>query len=824
MNLSKEIAIVIGILVLVTSVLLGIAVIQFSSDINTLNIILVISVLIIASDIGAAVFLEKVIRKQIKDLRLIADKLALGVADVTVSASSDDEIGALMQSFGKISDNIKSQAAAAEKIASGDLSIEIIPRSDRDILADSMKSMINNLKSLADETYMLTESAIEGDLSVRGNADSFKGRFKEMIEGINKTFDGSVEPYNAVLNFLQKTADGEETEEIENIYKGQYGVLIEKLLMANKSLKTYFFGLNYLLTCEDFYYVPDFESHNGIYRRSIKSVDDVLGALIQPLLLSSEYMLKIANGEIPEKIKIETEHDVLSDILRNINACIDGLHGLAEGRDVLERMSVKDYSTKVNGSYKGIFAEIGESVNEVNQVMNDIVGIMNDMANGDLTLLDEIMALQQASEQDTLTPAGQRMVQNIYNSVEAVTMLTDSVVNGILDTRADEDKFEGSWKKLVAGMNMILGEVSKPVKDITNAMQEISNGNLHIAVKGSYKGNFATLSEAVNETSMTLSSIMEKITGVIELIADGNLDLMHMDQFRGDFVSISNSINAIIDSLNSVLGEINTAAEQVASGSIQVSEGSQTLSRGSTEQASAVEQLTASLSEVSTQTKQNAVSAEEANELSIKVKEYAEKGNSHMFEMLESMRDISESSSNISKIIKVIDDIAFQTNILALNAAVEAARAGHYGKGFAVVAEEVRNLASRSADAAKDTTNLIEDSINKVQTGTKIANDTALALNEIVTAIEKAADLVVSISDASNEQASAIIQINKGIKQVSEVVRNNSATAEESAAASEELSGQAEVLKEMVGKFRLRQRAKGLSAGGTMLLMEGHSY
>jgi methyl-accepting chemotaxis protein len=260
----------------------------------------------------------------------------------------------------------------------------------------------------------------------------------------------------------------------------------------------------------------------------------------------------------------------------------------------------------------------------------------------------------------------------------------------------------------------------------------------------------------------------------------------------------------MIEKNNELLGNINAAAEQVAAGAKQISDSSVQLSQGSTEQASTVQQLTSSLEEVSTQTKQNAKNANEANTLAEAVRDNAQQGSGQMSDMLKAMEEINNSSSDISRIIKVIDEIAFQTNILALNAAVEAARAGQHGKGFAVVAEEVRNLAARSANAAKETTELIEGSIKRTENGTRIAKETSESLNKIVEGVEKAAALVNNIDIASNEQAAAIEQINQGIIQVSQVIQANSATSEESAAASEELSTQAELLRDSVHKFKLK--------------------
>ena len=340
--------------------------------------------------------------------------------------------------------------------------------------------------------------------------------------------------------------------------------------------------------------------------------------------------------------------------------------------------------------------------------------------------------------------------------------------------------------------------ISNPINKMVEVAEKLAVGDINVSVEANSKDEIGKLMESfgkmvanIREQAYTVQSLAEE-DFTVDFEAKSENDLMGM------------KLHELIGNLNELFRNLNLSAEQVAAGAKQISDSSMVLSQGATEQASSIEELTAALDEISSQTEQNAKNADNANKLTQAAKSNALEVKNQMNDMLQAMEDIKKSSAAISKIIKVIDDIAFQTNILSLNAAVEAARAGQHGKGFAVVAEEVRNLAARSAEAAKETTELIEDSIKKSEAGTKISEKTAEALNKIVKQVERAADLVNDIAKASNEQALAISQINQGIMQVSEVVQTNTATAEECAAASEELSSQANILREMVIKVKYK--------------------
>lgn len=360
-------------------------------------------------------------------------------------------------------------------------------------------------------------------------------------------------------------------------------------------------------------------------------------------------------------------------------------------------------------------------------------------------------------------------------------------------------------------ISIIAKRMADPIKETSERLKELSVGNLKDDVPiFKSEDEIGDLTRALSKTVQTWRDYIADISASLAELDKGNLKLeMNMD-YVGDFAPIKASFQHTIHTLNDTFQKLDDSAVQVASGSDQMASSAQSLAQGATEQASSVEELAATISEIHGHVANNAENAKIASEKAKNMAVELEQGKQQMERMTTAMNQINDSASEISKIIKAIEDIAFQTNILALNAAVEAARAGSAGKGFAVVADEVRNLASKSAEASKNTASLLDATVQAVQEGTGIANETALSIGRIVVASEGAANLVHEISIASQEQAASIAQVTIGIDQISSVVQTNSATSEESAAASEELSTQAQILKALVNRFEIRRASAHL--------------
>ena len=518
----------------------------------------------------------------------------------------------------------------------------------------------------------------------------------------------------------------------------------------------------------------------------------------------------VANGNVNvnidrrRKLSKTNEIDLLTSDLYNL---IDTIKLMV---DDLARLSTEfsvngDFEYRVDESkYKNSFRDLivglnGIIVAQVNDIM-PILGAISSISDGKFDLsIHEL-----PGKKVILSQALRELLSKLKEIIERINYAATEISDGNLDINLNPDQFEGDWKDLILSLEKLVTSVSEPISAVERSLVSMQYGDFEKAhIEQNFNGTFENLKQALNSTERMILSYINEISRVLGEMSKGDFTIETNMDFVGSYAPIKDSINRILTTLRKTLSEIQSSAGQVLSGAQSISNSSMALAQGATEQNEAISDLTLNMEQIAAATSESATSAESANDKAHRSAETARQGGDSVLAMANTMNKTKESSEDIAKIIKVIEDISFQTNLLALNAAVEAARAGEHGRGFSVVAEEVRTLAGKSSESTKDTVTIMDENQLIVAEGMKASQKVQESFEAIINDINQINDIVSDISRKASQQAESIQVINSNVTEISKVVQDNSATAEEAASAAQELSSQAETLRELLSQFKV---------------------
>lgn len=528
--------------------------------------------------------------------------------------------------------------------------------------------------------------------------------------------------------------------------------------------------------------------------------------IADPIAKISECVAELAQGNVDINIPVFKSDDEIGRMTSNIGDMANVIRCLIDELNVMLSdhkqgiISTKIDVSKYKGSYNNVAVGINEMAEDYDSDNSAVLDCLQSFANGNF----DIVVKEFPGEKHITNNAIEQVRANLKNVSFQINRLLGDSLKGKLDSQADISQCSGEWAEILLSLNSLMNGIAAPINEAMPILEEIAAGKFDNKITGNYEGVFASIKDSVNNTSNSLAYYCMEIERVLGNMANNDFDQKIKGYFPGSFSNIKGSINELIIKFNNVIREIGTAANNVFESSSGISKSSIVIAQGSEHQAASIQELGGAIEEINQQVKDNSTKAESAFELTKISKHKADKSQHSMDEMLEAMDSIKIASDKAARVMKVVDDIAFQINLLALNASIEAAKAGQHGKGFSVVAEKVRNLAGKSKAASEESEQYIKNTIKTISVGVKKATDTSNALKQILENVNSVSEYISSIASESQNQVHSISNINDGVNQISQVIQNNSAMSQEAASVSEELNRHAENMRNLTNQFKIK--------------------
>ena len=756
--------------------------------------------------IGIGLILTKSITGPLSKGVEMMKEMAKGHLGMRLHMDRKDEIGELAGAMDGFTDNLQSIVGGLQQISNGDLSREWVAADDKDEIAPALKQVRANLQALVADAALLNQAAVDGKLATRADANKHQGEYRKIVQGVNDCLDAVIGPLNVAAGYVDRISKGDIPPKITDKYNGDFNEIKNNLnqavdavnaLVADAAMLSVAAVEGKLATR------ADATKHQGDFRKIVQGVDDCLDAVIGPLNVAAGYVDRISKGDIPPKITDKYNGD-FNEIKNNLNQCVDAVNALVADANTLNvaavegKLATRADASKHQGDFRKIVQGVNECLDAVIGPLNVAAGYVDRISKGDIP----------PKITDKYNGDFNVLKNNLNQCIDAVNalvgdagMLANAGVEGKLKTRADASKHQGDFQKVVQGVNDTLDAVIGPLNVAAGYIDRIGKGEVPPKITDEYNGDFNTIKNNINACVDGLQGLVEA-NNVIQLMSQNDFTSQIKGNYQGVYAELGKAINETITQMREALIQVQEGAMAIASASGEIAMGNQDLSSRTEEQAANLEETASGLEQITSNVNLTADNAQSANTEAVKARQVAQDGGTAVTQVIAAMESINESSAKINEIIGVVDEIAFQTNLLALNAAVEAARAGEQGRGFAVVAAEVRNLAKRSADAAKEIKVLIRESVTKSMDGSKVAAHAGETIQEVVANVQRVTALVGEIAGATQEQSTGLIELNKAVVQMDEVTQQNAALVEQAAAAAETLDSQAHTLAEVVSRFK----------------------